>query len=417
MLEQAKRNSPVYLSREVIENHKSKLISKSIAIPHIKFGPAIPIVIHRLLTTTKTLVEIVHGDAPNFYIYDEQGQFIQRAELTEADTINDELYSYFYGLAHVDGFETPYLIQNNPPVSINQKPDMDTFELPPLLSGYPYQDMKFHYMDELINLFGDLTATYTDRYKRPLNPEAVKVKKFYPTSMDKVKTTFAEVANTPYPYPIVIQLTSSHNQRFACVDLEPTHTDEDAKLAESFDAFYVEDTPRGGKHYIVRVPLSDDTFKYRLSDNLEVQVNCQITFYGINGQWLNDNPSESDFSQYKVVGHHTTEIETMTMPSNVDDIIQECIVANDRLGSTGREQAERVYITDSDESHADFVAILRLYNIDIKPFKTMIDKESLPWVLAGYASHYIPARAKHATERNGVPYLVYLSNIIINQRN
>ena len=413
MLEQSELNGAVYNTYEKLENGKMKLITSSVSLNTVTFGKPEKIIIHRKLGMDEILVERPALKAYAVYLHN---KFMYVVEPSEEDLQGDELFYYNYGTAIIDGKETPYLIQNDPPVGCDLLPNYKEFHLPPVLSGYPY-DRTFTYEKVLIALLGSLPATYTDRYKRPINAGAIKYQKYYPVTIDNVKTKFYQLANTEEPFPIVVLLNSQSNPTpYACIDLEPGYTKEELDIAESFDAYYKEDTPRGGKHYLVRVSLDNDVFKYRISEHLEVQVNCQITFYGINGIMLNKNPTETDFSNYTIVGHNTIAIDNTSYPDGVSELVAELEEANKRLGTTGKSTALRQYDIDSDESHADFVAMLRLYNIDIKPFIKEIPENMLPWVLAEYTSNIIPARLKHIDNRQGVPYLVYLALKIIKNR-
>lgn len=409
ILEQSELNGAVYHTVEQEEGGRNKLASKSVAINTIKFGPPTQVIIHRN-QTDNVLVEI--PNTGEYYLYEDE-KYVKSLDLNPVALVEDETFEYLYGVAMVGNQKTPYLIKNKPPVTLTDKPEFQTFKLPPILSGYPYKQ-SFTYSEGLIGLLGDLPATFTDRYKRPLNPSAIDYRKYFPTRIDKVTTTFSQLAYRELNYPLVVMLASE--TEFACIDLEPGYSDEDLELANSFDAYYVEDTPRGGKHYLVKIQKDLDVYKYDITEHLEVQINSQITFYGINGKLLNPNPEVSDFTGYKEVGTKRDSIIISDMPDNVYQIVEDLIEINDKLGNTGRIQAKRVYITDKDESHADFTALARLYRIDIKPFIETIPEESLPWVLAEYAVNVIPARVKHSDDRNGVPYLVYLASKITQRR-
>lgn len=422
MLEQSQINGPIYYSQEIVEKAKYKLVSKPVVIKTLKFGPPTKIIIHLNTATSKVLLEILKDDSiyPEYYLYNDN-KFCQKLHLTESDTVDDRTYAYFYGIAKVDGVKSEYFIKNEPNSTIEDMPTFKTFQLPPVISGYSY-NQKFSYIKDLNDLIGDLKATFTDRYKRPLNARAMQQYKYFPVIIDNVTTIFRNLSSMNYNYPIVVVLNeSSKPSKFGCVDLEPHYTPEDLKLAESFDAYYVEDTPRGGKHYLVRVAPDNTTYKYRVSPHIEVQIQCQITIYGINGHMLNSNPEISDFSKYPEVHHTTNNIkslsdiaDTVKFTNEIEDMVTELRDANTRLGSTGEEQAKRAYIYDNDDSHADFTAMARLYRLNIKPLKDNFTNDDLPWILASYAMHVIPPRAKHQDSRNGVPYLVYIADKIIN---
>lgn len=415
MLEQTKLNGPIYASIETTENGKAKLATKNATIANIAFGPALEIIIHRNPDTDGILLEIPTGEStpPRFGFYKDE-KYVRELTVTDDQMENDETFSYYYGHAIYDGKEMPYYIKNQPSITATCKPSLSTFRLPSVIGGYPYKQT-FSYLPELVSLLSDYPTTFTDRYKRPLRADSVRSKRYYPVSMDAVKTTFAELANTNYPFPLVAMLSTAHGS-LGCIDLEPGYNQDDLSLAESFPAYYVEDTPRGGRHYLVKIDSELAVFKYRLTDNLEAQINSQITFYGINGKWLNDDPEVADFSSYKVVGRRTSiEVTAKTSEEMLfaSRIVDELVEANERLGTTGVASAKRVYAYDKDESHADFTAMARLYRTNVLPFKSNIAIDMLPWVLAEYAARVIPARLKHSDDRLGVPYLVYLASKII----
>lgn len=405
MLEQSTKNGAVYLSQEKEEKGKTTLVTKSIVINRVQFGPPSPIVIHRNPYTSKLLVEYTNENENNGYIYD-NGVLDQRIRATTNP--DDDLLHYLYGIAKVDDDIVPYFIQNTPRVTLEDTPDREHFTLPPTVSGYPY-DRIFTYQPKLIALLGDVKASYVDKYKRPIHPVYIKRGRFFPVELDNVTTTFGELATSNKPFPLVIQLDKT---AFGCVDLEPGYTEEEYELAASFDAYYVEDTPNGGKHFLVK--NTDDAYKYRLSKHIEGIVNTAITMYGMNGTWLNDDPDMVTFSTYTEVGNnHVTIDMSDKQPRGLDTVVADITEAIDQMGSTGKRRAKRAYKTSDDESWCDFTALSRLYRFDIQPLKASIPDEMLPWVLAEYGATVIPARMKHQTTRNGVPYLIYLAHKII----
>lgn len=418
MLEQSSLNGAVYLSLELVENGKPKLITKNAILSNIQFGPPSEIILHQNPRTDLILMEYVNEDSEGYLYKKSKDKWIKIDQIKSTTQIDDTLNRYLYGMATYKDkditYTVPYMIQNEPPnITLDIVPKRDECIMPPTLTGYPY-DRIFTYDDRLINLIGNLTATYTDKYKRPLHPAFIKSNKYFPVALENISTTFKEISNNPKPFPIVVMLNSSKTSaEFACIDLEPEYTPEELAIAESFDAYYVEDTPRGGKHYLVKPNKDNTEFKYRISEHLEVQVHCLITFYGINGKYLTDNPKESSFDKYTAVGRNKMSMISTDVPEDIADIVSEVTKAVEILGTTGKIKAQRAYKTIPDASRADFTALARLYYTDIIQFKNEIPIESLPWVLAEYASTIIPARLKHSTLRNGVPYLVYLANKII----
>ena len=413
MLEQSKLNSPVYYTQETRdERGRDKLINKIVTLDNVKFGPKLHIVIHRNMLTTQTMVVCDQVPQPNGFIYDENGTLIK--QVVSKKHKGDRLFPYWYGMAEIDGQTTVYLLQNEPPETSSLTPDLHHFELPPVLKGYGY-DQVFAYDQKLLDLIGDRPATFTDKYKRPMNYMSLLHERLYfPVALDKVATKFVDIAKEKSNFPAVVIINPEGQPiQYATLDLEPGYTPEDYQLASSFDAYYQEDTPRGGKHYLVKVDADSDAFKYRLTPNLEAQTRAQITFYGINGVFLNDNPKTSCFSEYEAIGNHDSVVIDPKMPPGVESKIDECREVIKKIGTTGAKQAKRVYLTDTDLSHADFMALLKLYQTDLKPLASYIPSDMMPWVLAGYAASIIPGRTKHNTMRNGVPYLVYLATKII----
>lgn len=408
MLEQSTQNGAVYLSQEKEEKGKTKLITKSVVINRVQFGPPSPIIIHRNPYTSKILVEYPNETENNGYIYD-NGVLAQRINATTNP--EDDLLHYLYGVARVEDERVPYFIQNTPRVTLDDMPDKEHFTLPPTVGGYPY-DTVFTYNPKLISLLGDIKATYVDKYKRPIHPAYIKRGRFFPVELDNVTTLFGELADSNKPFPVVIQLDKTD---FGCIDLEPGYTDDEYELAASFDAYYVEDTPNGGKHFIVK--NTDNAYKYRLSEHIEGLVNTAVTLYGINGEWLNDQPEDVSFSDYTEVGNKQRSITISDKrPDGLDNVVADITQAIEQMGSTGKRRAKRAYKTSDDESWCDFTALSRLYRFDIFPLKASISDDMLPWVLAEYGATVIPARLKHQTTRNGVPYLIYLSHKIIHNK-
>lgn len=406
MLEQSKQNGAVYYSSEKQENGKSKLVTKSVVINQVKFGPPHPITIHRNIRTSSILVEYNKEPDKNGYIYQDTFLTNRIPSITNPD---DELLSYLYGIAEIDNEYVPYFIQNTPKVTLSVTPDRNKFDLPPTLTGYPY-DQLFTYDASLLTLLADVRATYTDKYKRPIHPIYIERERYFPVDIDTIQTTVKDIIKTPKTFPIVVSLA---HVDIACIDLEPGYTKEDEALAYSFDAYYVEDTPRGGKHLLVK--NDEKVYKYSVSKHLEIVVNTLVTLYGINSKWLKNNPDNVYFDTYTEVGNNPSIPMTSTQPDGIHELANEVENAIERIGSTGKRRAKRAYTTSNDDSWSDFTALARLYRFDIEPFKDSIPKDALPWVLAQYGSTVIPSRLKHQTERNGLPYLVYLAHKIIKQ--
>ena len=394
MIEQTSLNGKLYLS--YISNNT--LVSKHIQRAHIQFGPPQPITIFKV--QKKVYVQYEHTKQLYLYENEQQQDIITPPSLQSG-------YFYYYGIASYtdkDGHKQqfPYFIQNKPQVMIHEIPDMKTFELPRTLQSLDY-DITFIYPNELYNLIGDYQATYVDKYKRPIRCQHGRL---YPISIDKVTTTFNMLQ--PSTYPVVVNLT---NTPFAVVDLEPGYTDDDLAHFQSLQGYYKEKTPRGGQHLIV--PLTSDTFKFRYSDKLEVINNSMITFYGINGEWLQDNPAPLDISKYNVTNHTTYDKIDTHIPQNIQVYVDRIIQKSKQTFSTAHVLAKQKYEQDNDISHGEYLALFILYQRDIKPYISQFPSQEVPWILAAYATKIIPWREKHETMRNGVPYLTYLAHRII----
>ncbi len=410
MIEQTGLNAPLRYTKEVVENGKDKLISKTVIIDNVLFGPPEKIQIHRKRGENE-LYLVKREIQKEYYLY-KNNKLLNKLILTDEQVQNDEITNYLYGIAKYNGEIVSYLIQNTPNVRITNKPSYDEFMLPSIFRGFTY-NMTFMYNKQLIELIGNLPATYTDKHKRPINSNALKYNLHYPISMDKITSTFQQIANKyDYHMPIVVNLS---NTEFGCIDLEPNYTQNDLKLADSFDAYYVEDTPRGGKHYLVKIKQSS-VFKYRINDKIEVQANCQITLYGRNGIFKSNNVEYSDFSKYKVIGHTSNEITLTTKPPEVTNIVNNLYNNKTLLSDTYMKQLQRNYLVDNDASHADFMLMYDIYKKAIKPLQSQYNTQLLPWILAEYSVKYLPPRAKHSSERCGVPYLVYVADKIINNQ-
>lgn len=405
MLEQSTQNGAVYLSQEKEEKGSARLVTKPVVINRVEFGPPSPIIIHRNPRTSKVLVEYPNETENNGYIY---GNGVLEQQISATTNPDDDLLEYLYGLAKVEGDIVPYFIQNTPRVTLDDTPNREHFVLPPTVSGYPYERL-FSYDPKLVSLLSDIKATYIDKYKRPIHPVYIQRGRFFPVELDNVSTTFGELATVNKLFPVAIQLDKTD---FGCIDLEPGYTEEDYELASSFDAFYVEDTPNGGKHFLVKT--TDDAYKYQLTNHIEVLVNTAVTMYGINEEWLNDQPNAVTFHGYTEVGSTQATIDMSDKrPDGLDNIVADITKAIDQIGSTGKRRARRAYKTSDDESWCDFTALSRLYRFDIQPLQASISDDMLPWVLAEYGASVIPARMKHQTTRNGIPYLTYLAHKII----
>lgn len=397
MIEQSFKHGSIYLSYI----RKSMLVSKSVKVSDIAFGYWRPIEVYNQgeFVYVKDLIN------QDIYLYSNGTLQIK----TKTIQPKGEGFFYYYGVAHIKDERTgtnmtyPYYIQNKPRVTLEVSPQFDTFEVPRTIQDLGY-DQEFDYDIQLRSLIGDLQASYVDRFKRPVQISDGRV---FPIHIDNATTTFKDLK--PSNYPIVINLA---NTAFAMLDLEPGYTDEDLRHFHQTPGYYIEDTPRGGKHKLVK--LDTNIFKYRYSDHLEIINEGMVTIYGIAGRMHHRNPQPLDLKEY------TSTVRTISAPVTQDvvseDIAQYVSLLNEQNLATmsqGKDYARNTLNSDPDRSHGEYVALYTLYMQDIKPYASQIPHEALPWILEAYSRDVIPFRDKHETQRNDVPYLVYLSNEVI----
>lgn len=403
MIEQTKLNGPVYLS----ETSGKVLATRPINVTEIEFGYSTPVVIHRNPSTTALLVEDVVNHKG--YIYNELGQLQSVIDNPETRP-DDYILRYRFGIAKVNDKEHVYLIQNEPPISLDELPNFSKFELPSILIGYPYEQ-EFKYSDQLVNILYDVKATYVDAYKRPLNAEYMDEHVYLPIGIDKVTTKFQDLVNKHTHFPIVCNLSDTD---FCVLDLEPGYTENDKAEAESYDVIYQEDTPRGGKHYLARTELKG--FKYKYNSKLEIINDAMITFYGINGVIINPNAQPiTEFHEVEELG--VNHIEVQQASSDIVQIVDKIRESSDALFA--ETFVKKQYEIDTDLSHADFVATMNLYTKLVRNYvntnKDKIVNQDIPWILAEYMSRLIEFRLKHNREIQGVPYLVYVASQVVDK--
>lgn len=390
----------------------SKIAGKAIAskpadITSIQFGPMRAVELYPLSDNEMWVQDKQRDDWYHYLGTD--GNLVldsyQKGKHAIPDTLTGNRFCYYYGLACYDNIEQLYFVQNKPVVTIDNIPDIQTIQIPLTLQKMDYEQV-FHYPDEIKQFLATLPACYVDRYKRPIKTMQGRT---YPISMETVKTTWKELPDTTYP--VVIDFK---NSPYGIVDLEPEHTKEDLEHFISIPGFYEEETVRGGKHKVVL--LESDIFKFRYSPGLEIINQSQVTLYGIHGKWLTDHPQALDVTNYKTVGHiEHTPIAKLERPDITKELKLLQQKAEENL-SMGKDIAKKLYANDMDTSHGEFMALWTLYEQDIAPYATQFPTELLPWILEAYASDVILHRDKHETLRNGLPYLVHLSDIIIDRK-
>lgn len=394
MIEQSKLNGPLYYSNVV----NDKLISKQINPSDVSFGPYREIRVYK--QDSGYVVEDLLSQKAYYY---EKG-----VRQNEVDFV-DHGKRYLAGVAQYDDNKTQYLIQNTPDIVSLQDTLPKEFHAPVSMTGYPY-DQRFTFSDDFIDLIKDLPATYVDKYKRPLNLDMFREGFYLPINIASVTSKVSDLEFN-IPFPIVVNLEHSE---YAVIDLEPGFTDKDLNLIKDFDLIYQEDTPRGGKHLLVRT--KDKAFKFRISKNCEVVNQSMCTFYGINGKVLDTNAEYVTFSDknYTEVGRDKVVI---TKASKHVMTFVEQIKAFYKDDPYGEQLATHEYTHETDLSLADFKALVHLYRNNVKPLVDVegsnVSPGDIPWILAEYARTVIPYREKHDSNRLGAPYLVYVATAVI----
>lgn len=395
MLEQTKKNGRVY---DVQPGQKS-VLSKAVKIPEIVFGPYRPITVYRITDNEMWVKDENKGD---WYHYEGDGD---KLSLTSREKTHNEPAPgcfYAYGMAEQNGKLTPYYVQDMPYVQKHIVPDIETMEMPFSMRSLDYGRL-FTYPNALKQLLGTCPVAYADKFKRPIIRSQGHT---YPINLQKQSFRWNELSDSCYP--VVADLSGT---QFAVLDLEPTRTRDEELTYESIMGYYEEETIRGGRHKLVK--LSDPTFKFRYGNGLELIANGMITFYGINGVMLSLDPPPMKTEGFAPVGHvqRSLKLTDMGAPKNIGYLVE-------KLESyTGDLKLEKTKIHDKhrlnlDNSNREFNILLELYNLALAPNRHYFSDEDLPWILAEYANDIIEPREKHATQRNGLPYLVYLSAII-----
>lgn len=394
MIEQSFQHGAVYLSQV----RGNMLTSKAVKITDLSFGPWR----HTRIAKKEPFVYVQDVNTEIIYLYESNNLQVESTTLDFPSNV-DQFY-YYYGMAyHKRDGEFPYFIQNRPQVSYDGIPSIETFDLPRTLQDLGY-DRKFTYPKEIKKLLGNLPATYVDRFKRPINHTNGRT---FPVNIEKVKTTLSDLKESNYPFVINIA-----NTDFAMVDLEPNYTKDDLEHFNSLEGYYIESTPRGGKHLLVKA--KSDLFKFRYSDELEIINEGMISIYGIDGEYLSNNPKEIDLSAYRSTKRTVSQpIKAKESDKEIQKYVDLLEEKNKKLNSTGRDIAERKYEQNDDLSYAEYLVIYILYSEDIEPYKNSLPKENLPWIVEAYARKTIPWRDKHESQRNKVPYLVHLANEVI----
>lgn len=397
MLEQTKKNGRVYN----VEPGEKSVLSRPAKIPEFVFGPYRPITVHRITDNEMWVKDESHGD---WYHYKGDTDTLHLVSKVDDHKELAPGCFYMYGIAEhtVDGkcITVPYFVQDTPYVQKHIVPDINTMEMPFSMRSLDYGRV-FTYPEALKELLGNCPVAYADKFKRPIIRSQGHT---YPISLQKQFFNWNELGDSCYP--VVADLSGTH---FAVLDLEPTRTKDEDLTYESIMGYYEEETIRGGRHKLVR--LNDPTFKFRYGNGLELIANGMITFYGINGMMLSFDPPPMETKGFAPVGHVERSIEPMEMPDEIGHLVKklETYVGDLKLQKLQIQERHRL---NTDNSDREFHILLDVYKLAVASNRHHFSDEDLPWILAAYAGDIIEPREKHATQRNGMPYLVYLSAII-----
>lgn len=399
MLEQTKKNGRVYN----VEPGQKSVLSRPAKIPEYVFGPYRPVTIHRITDNEMWVKDENHGD---WYHYKGDTDTEPLILISREDEHEEFVPGCFYMYGIVEHkinnkvISMPYFVQDAPYVQKHIVPDIQTMEMPFSMRSLDYGRI-FTYPDALKELLSDCPVAYADKFKRPIIRSQGHT---YPISLQKQFFKWNELADGCYP--VVADLSGTN---FAVLDLEPTRTKDEDMTYESITGYYEEETIRGGRHKLVK--LDDPTFKFRYGSGLELIANGMITFYGINGIMLSSDPPPMKTTGFAPVGHVEKSIQAIEMPEEIQQLVNklETYTGDLRLAKMQIHDRHRL---NTDNSDREFHILLDIYKLAIASNRHRFSDDALPWILAAYASDVIEPREKHATQRNGMPYLVYLSAII-----
>ncbi len=393
MLEQIKKNGRVY---DVSPKEKS-VSNNPVKIPEIQFGPYRPVTVYRIDDYEMWVKDEAHG---GWYHYKGNTYPLPLVEKTDTHDESGTGYFYLYGMAEKEDIAMPYFVQDMPYVQKQIIPDIQTMEMPFSMRALDYERV-FSYPQALKDLLKDCPAAYADRFKRPI----VRSKGHtYPVDLKKQSFKWEDLPDSHYP--VTVYLFGTH---FAILDLEPVRTPEEEMVYESVTGYYEEETIRGGKHKLVR--LDDTTFKFRYGKGLELIANGLVTFYGINGVMLSSNPPPMKTTGFAPVGYVAKSIKSTKEPEEIKPLLEKLEAYTGDLAAV-KAKIQIRHSLNTDDSNREFNILNDLYRIIISPYRNEFDKDSLPWILAACSRDIIEPREKHTTQRNGLPYLVYLSAII-----
>lgn len=397
MLEQTKKNGRVYN----VQPGEKSVLSRPAVIPEYEFGPYRPVTIYRVDDTEMWVKDEAHGDWYHYKGDVHPLQLIGREEFHEEPAPGS---FYLYGVARQEDEIVPYFVQDTPYVQTRIVPDIQAMEMPFSMRALDYGRI-FTYPVALKELLGNCPVAYADRYKRPIIRSQGHT---YPISLAKQSFKWSELADSCYP--VVADLSGTH---FAVLDLEPSRTTEEDMAYESIMGYYEEDTIRGGRHKLVR--LDDPTFKFRYGSGLELIANGMITFYGINGTMLSSNPEPMKTTGFAPVGHTARMMKAADMPDEVKAMLAKLEAYTGDMSLIKLKIREK-HRQNPDNSNREFNMLLDLYRTLVSPYRDEFPEQAIPWLLAACSDGVIEPREKHETQRNGLPYLVYLSAIICEKK-
>lgn len=403
MLEQTKKNGRVY---DIRPGEKS-VLSKPAIIPELEFGPYRPVSIYRINDHDMWVKDEAHG---GWYHYTGETYPLKLVETQDSHEEKGISCFYLYGVAEYkngsqyEGEQIPYFVQDVPYVKKRIIPDIQSMEMPFSMLALDY-DRIFTYPDSLKKLLEDCPVAYADRFKRPIIRSNGHT---YPISLSKQAFKWETLPDSRYP--VVADLADTH---FAVLDLEPSRTRDEETVYESIMGYYEEKTIRGGRHKLVR--LDDTTFKFRYGKGLELIANGMITFYGIEGKMLHASPEPMKTTGFAPVGHVARMMKPADMPVEITRLAEKLESYTGDLFLIKTRIRDK-HASNTDNSDREFRILLDLYKQVVNPYRNMFTEEQIPWVLTACAADIIEPREKHATQRNGLPYLVYLSAIICEKK-
>lgn len=397
MLEQIKKNGRVYQ----VQPAEKSVQSKPVKIPEFAFGPYRPISVYRISDQEMWVKDEAHGD---WYHYKGEGYSLSLVERKTSYEEQGQRCFYLYGIAESENEKIPYFVQDVPYVKTRNIPDIQTMKMPFSMLALNY-DRIFTYPEALKKLLGDCPVSYADRFKRPIIRSDGHT---YPISLSKQSFRWELLSDSRYP--VVADLSGTH---FAVLDLEPSRTKEEESVYESVMGYYEEETIRGGRHKLVR--LDDETFKFRYGKGLELIANTMVTFYGINGKMLHASPEPMKTTGFTPVGHIARTIKPADIPTEIAHLVEKLESYTGDLFLVKTRIRDK-HATNADNSNREFNILLDLYKEVVHPYRNMFTEEQIPWILTACAADIIEPREKHATQRNGLPYLVYLSAIICEKK-